>query len=207
MQFAGARGRDVALCDSCISLVRYCAREFVARAVTHWAGTRACQAAGSAPSTQMKRDAPSNSLPPNANGARPSTTQWSAAWHAGCKTITLFVQVIFLERLWADKLLASVDSVSLTPWDEVCSSTFPPASLPLHLMYCLLPPCFLPHAGYRLALGWIFTGAARLCSGGVLHSAQSICQRPRHVLHPLHAGQGMLGSRGTSRPQVLFPPF
>ena len=74
-------------------------------------------------------------------------------------------------------------------------------------MHCLPPPCFLPHTGYRLALGWILTGAARLRSGGVRHSAQSVCQRPRHVLRPLHAGQGMLGSRGTSRPQVLFPPF
>ncbi len=32
--------------------------------------------------------------------------------------------VIFLERLWADKLEASVDSVSLTPWHEVCATIF-----------------------------------------------------------------------------------
>jgi hypothetical protein len=52
----------------------------------------------------------------------------------------LFVQVVFLERLWADKLEASVDSVSLTPWHEVRCSTFPPATLPLHLTHCLPPP-------------------------------------------------------------------
>jgi hypothetical protein len=89
MQFAGARGRDVALCDSRISLVRCCAREFVARAVTHGTGTRACQAAGWPPSRQMKRDAPSKSLPPDANGARPSTTQWSSPCHAAVQNCNI----------------------------------------------------------------------------------------------------------------------
>jgi hypothetical protein len=57
--------------------------------VTRGAGMRACQATGWAPSTQMKRDAPSNSLPHDANGARPSTTQWSSACRAAVQNCNI----------------------------------------------------------------------------------------------------------------------
>ncbi len=89
IQFTGTRGRDLALCHSRISLVRCCARKFVGRAVTHGAGTLACQAAGWPPSPQMKRGAPSNSLPLDANGARPSTTQWSSACRAAVQNCNI----------------------------------------------------------------------------------------------------------------------
>jgi hypothetical protein len=69
--------------------VSCCALEFVGGSVTRGAGTRACQAADWPPSRQMKRDAPSNSLPPDANGARPSTTQWSSPCHAAVQNCNI----------------------------------------------------------------------------------------------------------------------
>jgi hypothetical protein len=121
--------------------------------------------------------------------------------------------VIFLERLWADKLEATVDCVSLTPWHEVCSTALLSPSLchctPLPSSYIACTPAALsfisPHTGHRLALGRILSGAARLRSSCLRYCAQSVCKRPSRVLCPQHTGQGMLGARCTSYPPVLIP--
>ena len=87
-------------------------------------------------------------------------------------------QVIFLERLWGDRVQVALDAVALTPWNEVKGSSSSSSIIIIHFVNfrhhhhaLLLPQPPTPPLGHRLPLGLFFTRATRFRCGSVCKHA------------------------------------